>query len=108
MPGLDGTGPLGRGPMTGGGRGLCNPGGGFGGRGVGWRRGFRFPLYAEPAAPPFYGGYGPGYTWAHPGASPYAPQMTKEEEADFLKNQAEMLGEQLQGIQKRIEELEKQ
>ncbi len=25
MPGLDGTGPLGLGPMTGGGRGWCNP-----------------------------------------------------------------------------------
>jgi len=25
MPGFDGTGPAGRGPMTGGGRGLCNP-----------------------------------------------------------------------------------
>jgi hypothetical protein len=25
MPGFDGTGPEGRGPMTGGGRGLCNP-----------------------------------------------------------------------------------
>jgi len=25
MPGFDGTGPLGRGPMTGGGRGYCNP-----------------------------------------------------------------------------------
>ena len=25
MPGFDGTGPAGRGPMTGGGRGYCNP-----------------------------------------------------------------------------------
>ena len=25
MPGFDGTGPMGRGPMTGGGRGFCNP-----------------------------------------------------------------------------------
>jgi hypothetical protein len=25
MPGMDGTGPMGMGPMTGGGRGLCNP-----------------------------------------------------------------------------------
>ncbi|MBW2056477.1 MAG: DUF5320 family protein [Deltaproteobacteria bacterium] len=25
MPGLDGTGPMGMGPMTGGGRGFCNP-----------------------------------------------------------------------------------
>jgi hypothetical protein len=30
MPGFDGTGPQGQGPMTGGGRGLCNP------RAIGW------------------------------------------------------------------------
>jgi len=29
MPGLDGTGPRGQGPMTGGGRGLCATAGGF-------------------------------------------------------------------------------
>ncbi|MBW1800313.1 MAG: DUF5320 domain-containing protein [Deltaproteobacteria bacterium] len=63
MPGFDGTGPMGWGPMTGGGRGFCSPygmssgfgyargpfygprfgfgrggrrGRGFGGRGIGW------------------------------------------------------------------------
>lgn len=41
MPGLDGTGPMGMGPMTGGGRGWCNPYGpayrpwGYAGWGVG-------------------------------------------------------------------------
>ncbi len=52
MPGLNGTGPMGNGPMTGGGRGLCNPvnqgferqfsgaSSGFG-RGMGFGRGFR-------------------------------------------------------------------
>lgn len=51
MPGFDGTGPMGMGPMTGGGRGWCNPSvpygrpyfsGGFGpwfGRGRGRGRG---------------------------------------------------------------------
>ncbi len=55
MPGFDGTGPRGMGPMTGGGRGWCNPynyyrnmgyvvfpaiGGRFLGRGIGFGRGF--------------------------------------------------------------------
>ena len=55
MPGYDGTGPRGRGPMTGGGRGFCVvPGspavrGGFygrGGRGRGGGRGWRNWYYA--------------------------------------------------------------
>ena len=58
MPGMDGTGPMGTGPMTGWGRGLCNPYGAvyrpyaggvptYGGSayaygpGLGWGRGFR-------------------------------------------------------------------
>ncbi|SKC81168.1 DUF5320 domain-containing protein [Maledivibacter halophilus] len=46
MPRNDGTGPLGNGPMTGRGLGLCNDGKAFGfglgrrGRGLGCRRGF--------------------------------------------------------------------
>ena len=49
MPGFDGSGPLGQGPMTGGARGYCNPGyGGAYGRGFGRGRGFRR-------------GFGPGY-----------------------------------------------
>lgn len=63
MPGFDGTGPLGQGPMTGRGLGNCNPnaagygagrglgrgmGRGFGrGMGRGFRRGFG-PAYAGP------------------------------------------------------------
>ncbi len=79
MPGLDGTGPLGLGPMTGRGLGLCNPYGPFGrgrwwrgrwfgfgrGWGRGWRRGFgrgwgrgfgwRWRWFAPPYAPyPYY------------------------------------------------------
>ena len=37
MPRMDGTGPEGLGPMTGGGRGLCAPGTGRGRGGRGWR-----------------------------------------------------------------------
>ena len=52
MPGMNGTGPAGRGPMTGGGRGWCNPyspiyGGGYAGYG-------RMPMGYAPAG---YGGY---------------------------------------------------
>ena len=116
MPGLDGTGPRGMGPMTGGGRGFCNPGGmggGWGrgiggGRGMGWGRGISYAPYARPAAAPFYGGGYAPQTGAGLWASPYGPQMTKEEELNLLRDQAQMLGEQLQGIQKRVEELEKE
>jgi hypothetical protein len=49
-------------------------------------------------------GYGvPMYGTPH--AQPYAP--TKEQETDMLKGQAEYLQDQLSGIQKRLEELEK-
>ena len=44
MPGMDGTGPLGQGPMTGGGFGRCNPNAdpaAYGGRGMGRGRGYR-------------------------------------------------------------------
>jgi len=66
------------------------------GRGFGWR-----------GAVPYYGGYSPWQDWAHPWASAYGPRMNTEEELDFLKDQAGVLGEQLQQIQKRVEELEK-
>lgn len=54
MPGLDGTGPMGMGPMTGGGRGFCAM------PYVGYRAyGYGFPArYFPPArAYPFYGPY---------------------------------------------------
>lgn len=85
MPGFDGTGPRGMGPMTGGGRGLCSPYGqaygmrpnyrpGFGipmgrgfGRGLG--RGMRYP-YANGRMQP----YAPFPQAAYPyGAAPYTP-----------------------------------
>jgi hypothetical protein len=80
MPGFNGTGPRGMGPMTAGGRGFCNPyssmyGTGFGyrpgfgrpmgrgrGRGMGFGRGMRYSYGAmrPPAAYPY-------------GVTPYAP-----------------------------------
>jgi prefoldin subunit 5 len=43
---------------------------------------------------------------AVPGVDPYAPQMTKEQELDFLKSQAEAIKGQLEQIDARIRELE--
>ena len=49
---------------------------------------------------PYYGA-GP----AVPGAVPFAPQMTREQELDFLKNQAQALKGQLEQIESRIQQL---
>jgi Family of unknown function (DUF5320) len=129
MPGGDGTGPGGMGPMTGRAAGYCagypaagymNPvaGGGYWGRGrggggwgrrnwfhatglTGWQRaGMGWPALGWPAygAPPVYGA---------PQAAPFGPAATKDQELDALKGQAEYFGDALDGIRKRIDELEK-
>jgi hypothetical protein len=69
MPGMDGTGPAGMGPMTGGGRGRCNPAGpagaGYGAWGSPWA--FGQMCYGYPAMMSAYGcpmpGYGMGMAW---------------------------------------------
>ena len=99
MPGLDGTGPWGMGPMTGRGLGLCNPYGPFGrgwwwrGRGFGRGFGWRWRWFAPPYAPyPYY--------W-----NPYY-EMSPEEELNMLRDEAEMLKRELDAIEKRISEIE--
>jgi hypothetical protein len=120
MPGFDATGPMGMGPMTGGGRGLCNPSvpygrpyssGGFGpwfGRGRGRGRGYRHRYWATgqpgwmrfgPVGPPGYPG---DYQWGYPPASPY----TKEQEMEFLKDQGAALKDELDAIDRRLRDLE--
>jgi len=96
MPGFDGTGPRSMGPMTGGGRGYCNP------AGYRPRMGFfsRFRTFGRPwgagyAPPEYYQG------------APYGNSMSREQEVDFLRDQANMLKDQLQGIESRVKELEK-
>lgn len=92
MPGLDGTGPMGQGPFTGGGRGYCagypvvRRGGGFGfGRGYGRGRGF---------------GWGGA-------VSPYgAANVTPQAEAQFLRDQAGAMQEEIKAINARLKELE--
>ena len=43
---------------------------------------------------------------AVPGADPYAPQMTREQELDFLRSEAEAMKGQLEQIDARMKELE--
>ena len=40
-----------------------------------------------------------------PGNVPYAPQVTREEELDFLKSQAEAIRGQLEQIEARVRDL---
>lgn len=125
MPGGDRTGPAGMGPMTGRAGGYCagyavpgymNPvpgrGLGFGrgrGFGFGWGmgRGFRggrgWAGYAgvPPAVPVYpYAGAVPPY------GVPYGAAPSPQQEVDMLKGQAEYFEDALEGIKKRIAELE--
>lgn len=93
MPGYDGMGPAGMGPLTGGGRGFCagsvkgvagRPRFGRGG-GRGWRNIYRAT----------------GLTgWQRDGSEPLSEKEALRKEADLLKGE-------LAGIQSRIDELEK-
>ena len=114
MPGFDGTGPRGLGPMTGGGRGFCNP----------YSRGMGSPYMGYPYGRPYGWGRGMGRGFGMgrgmgrrfggqmpfpPGAwmSPFGHPMTLEEEAQSLKDHAQMLKEELNQIDNRISELER-
>lgn len=107
MPGFDGTGPSGEGPMTGGGFGYCNPArAGYGrpyGRGYGYDRGFGFGRGRglRRGFGPLYGPgrwYGPGY------GAPYPPSPS--EEISMLKAEAEAIKGDLEAINRRIGQLE--
>jgi len=103
MPGFDGTGPRGMGPMTGGGRGFCSPwGSGTAYRSYGRFQGmgYGYPYYGAGASYPSYGA-----PTGVPGATPFVPQMTREQELDFLKNQAQGMRGQLEQIEARIQQL---
>jgi len=133
MPFGDGTGPMGLGPMTGRAAGYCagygmpgyaNPipgrgfwgwgrGRGFWGWGRGGGRGWRHWYYATGLP----GWVRAGWGWPAWGAFPYypygaapfwgaTPWMTREQELDMLKGQAEYLEDALDGIRKRVEEIE--
>ena len=109
MPGFDGTGPMGAGPMTGGRRGFCNaasigyvpqPASGYGyGRGLGLGRGFRRGF--GPGI-----GLGRGYAWGTPVYGQTYP-ISATDEINMLRSQANDMKRALDDINKRIEELEK-
>lgn len=100
MPGFDGTGPRGMGPMSGGGRGLCVPRG----RGAAFRRGIA-PLYPEVPYAPHRGFGAMPYRATAPCAAPLACQMTREQELGLLKEEAQATREQLEQLEARINEL---
>ena len=128
MPGGDRTGPAGMGPMTGRAAGYCAgyPAQGYAGlafergfgSGYGGGRGRRNWFYAtgltgwqrSAYGDPRYGGtvpYGyPAYTGTVPYNAPYGQAATKQQELDALKGQSEYLEDSLEGIKKRIAELE--
>ena len=124
MPRGNGTGPDGYGPMTGRAAGYCagyeapgymNPEPGGYARGVGFGRGRgRRNLYygtglpgrmrAQTGLPGAYAPYAPP---APPVYIPPVPQLTREQEANALKEQMKMMQESIKATQERIEELEK-
>ena len=119
MPGGDGTGPMGMGPMTGRAAGYCAgyavpgfmnpmPGRGMGwGRGMGFGRGFgrgrgwRAAAWGYPAT-----AYAPAAAFPPYGAATYAPPMPAEAELQTLRTQADYFASALEEIRKRIEELQ--
>lgn len=75
MPGFDGTGPRGMGPMTGGGRGFCNPYGPAYGMGFGYRPTFGWPRRGGRGGGfgrGMWAGRGMGYPYAYGVRAPYA------------------------------------
>jgi hypothetical protein len=112
MPGGDGTGPKGMGPMTGRGAGFCagysvpgyaNPmtGRGFGfGRGRGFGRGMGRGFRRR-----FGGGWGGPYVNLYDG-NPYDTNVTPQQESEILKNQAKAMQDEINAINERIVELE--
>lgn len=109
MPGFDGTGPMGMGPMTGGARGWCTPygrsfaGAGFGpgfGRGRGRGRGYRHMYWATGM--PGWMRFGQmGY-----GGSPFVAPYNREQEVEFLRDQAAALKDELEAVNSRLRNLE--
>ena len=109
MPSGDHTGPMGQGPMTGRSSGFCSgydtPGyvKGFGG---GMGRGFRFGRGRGRGSGwgrNFVGGFAglfPGFPWVH--------SITKDDEINMLKSQAEYLKRSQKDIENRLGDLEKE
>lgn len=103
MPGFDGTGPRGEGPMTGGVRGYCNPG--FAGR-----RSAGFYGVGRGGMP--WGGgrgraYGGGRGWGRAYGWGYVPQPDAEDERAYLADQLAALENEMREIKERLKELDR-
>jgi len=104
MPGGDGTGPAGQGPMT--------------GRAAGFCAGFNAPGYANPmprARRFFRRGFGRGLRrWnITPVMQPapveqIVPVATKKEEIQYLEEEQKLIKQELQEIEKRLKEIKKE
>ncbi|MCF7956451.1 MAG: DUF5320 domain-containing protein [Phycisphaerae bacterium] len=104
MPGGNGTGPAGAGPMTGRGMGIC--------------AGFKLPGYANNGSGRGLGmgrggrmgrgrGFGQGFGWAGAANSNPAPQnLNADQELESLKTQANYIENSLKEINQRIDELQ--
>ncbi len=83
MPGFDGTGPMGMGPMTGGGRGFC-------------------AVRLQPILPVYGSRYMPMPYYR---MNPFLPGITPGEELDYLKGLSQSLKEDLKEIEEKIQKL---
>jgi len=113
MPGFDRTGPMGMGPMTGGGGGFCtfrNPGigpafSGPGSFGRGGGRGRRNRFYATGLTRWQRGAFNyPAFGW---GGSSYGTGWTAKEEKEALKSQVTFLERELAALRDHIATLDK-
>ena len=110
MPGYDGTGPVGSGPMSGWGRGYCNTSGAYGFRGTsrffgpgsahGRGRGFRNMYWQIDRS-----------RWARRGPNQWDPHsrsvVSNKSEIEMLENEAEALKQNLDAVQERIKDLKR-
>jgi len=118
MPGGNGTGPMGMGPMTGRAAGYCagfdrpgfmNPmfGRGFGGGG--WGRGGgrgRRNMYFATGLTGWQRGAGNWPFFGGPAGAPFPAAMNANQQAEALKNQAASLERALEDIRRQIDELQ--
>ena len=108
MPGGNGTGPAGAGPMTGRGAGFCA---GFkvpGFANFGVRRGFGLGL-GRGGRMGRSRGFGRGFGFNRAGGPyPTSQDLSADQELEALKEQAEFLQNNLSQVSERIEQLEKE
>lgn len=111
MPGFDGTGPMGRGSRTGGGRGFCPPDAGSAyGSGAGFFRGAGRDGIAWGGGRGRAWGGGRGRGWYGPAApwrgAPFTAAYSPEQEVSMLQDQSAALEQEIRRMRARIDELE--